>query len=78
VLIDDNIEKLRETVTLQTPESVCVDVMRRLIGVETPQDDVALLVVRRLAADRRGLDRPTAFVDPFSSDVHSAQPGVSV
>jgi sigma-B regulation protein RsbU (phosphoserine phosphatase) len=52
VLIDDNIEKLRTTVSSRAPESVCVDVMGRLIGVETPQDDVALLVVRRRAADR--------------------------
>jgi serine phosphatase RsbU (regulator of sigma subunit)/anti-sigma regulatory factor (Ser/Thr protein kinase) len=49
VLIDDNIEKLRRTVTRQPPESVCVEVMRRLVGVETPRDDVAVLVVERVA-----------------------------
>jgi serine phosphatase RsbU (regulator of sigma subunit)/anti-sigma regulatory factor (Ser/Thr protein kinase) len=48
VLIDDNIEKLRRTITLQSPESVCVEVMQRLVGVETPMDDVAVLVVRRV------------------------------
>jgi phosphoserine phosphatase RsbU/P len=48
VLIDDNIEKLRKTVTRQSPESVCVEVMRRLVGVDTPRDDVAVLVVRRV------------------------------
>ena len=48
VVIDDSIEKLRRTVTAQTPESVCVDVMRRLVAFATPEDDVAVLVVRRL------------------------------
>ena len=48
VLIDDNIEKLRKTVTLQPPESVCIEVMQRLVGLETPRDDVAVLVVRRV------------------------------
>jgi serine phosphatase RsbU (regulator of sigma subunit) len=50
VVIDDNIEKLRKTVTAQAPASVCVDVMRQLIAFTTPEDDVAVLVVRRLAA----------------------------
>ena len=51
VVIDDNIEKLRKTVTAQAPESVCVEVMRRLIGVATPEDDVAVLVLQRLPED---------------------------
>jgi serine phosphatase RsbU (regulator of sigma subunit) len=50
VVIDDNIEKLRRTVTADAPESVCVTVMQRLIGGDTPMDDVAVLVVRRLVA----------------------------
>ena len=37
VVIDDNIEKLRKTVTAQAPESVCVDVMRRLVGFDKPR-----------------------------------------
>jgi serine phosphatase RsbU (regulator of sigma subunit) len=49
VVIDDNIEKLRTTVTAQPPESVCIKVMQQLIGPATPDDDVALLVARRLA-----------------------------
>jgi anti-sigma regulatory factor (Ser/Thr protein kinase) len=53
VVIDDNIEKLRRTVTAQTPESVCVDIMQRLIGPAIPEDDVAVLVVKRLAAGSR-------------------------
>ncbi len=49
VLVDDNIERLRQVVTPRAPESVCVDVMRRLVGTETPKDDVAVLVARRVA-----------------------------
>jgi phosphoserine phosphatase RsbU/P len=51
VVIDDNIEKLRNTVTAQPPESVCVEVMRRLVGFTSPEDDVAVLVARRLPSD---------------------------
>jgi phosphoserine phosphatase RsbU/P len=47
VVIDDNIERLRRAVTAGAPESVCVDVMRRLVAFATPEDDVAVLVVRR-------------------------------
>jgi serine phosphatase RsbU (regulator of sigma subunit) len=50
IVIDDNIEKLRKTVLARAPESVCVEVMRKLVGVETPRDDVAVLVVRRSEA----------------------------
>lgn len=48
VVVDDNIEALRATVVPQPAESVCVDVMRRLVGPDIPEDDVAVLVVRRL------------------------------
>lgn len=48
-VIDDNIEKLRATVTASAPESVCVDVMRGLVATATPEDDVAVLVARRVA-----------------------------
>jgi serine phosphatase RsbU (regulator of sigma subunit) len=64
VVIDDNIEKLRTTVLPRAPESVCVDVMRRLIGVETPRDDVAVLVVQRLAPDRPNAGGPTPPTSP--------------
>jgi serine phosphatase RsbU (regulator of sigma subunit) len=50
IVIDDNIEKLRRTVTAQAPEAVCIDVMRQLVGSATPEDDVAVLVARRLAS----------------------------
>jgi sigma-B regulation protein RsbU (phosphoserine phosphatase) len=48
IIIDDNIEKLRRTVTAQAPETVCIDVMQKLVGSATPEDDVAVLVVRDL------------------------------
>ncbi len=47
LVIDDNIEKLRLSVTARAPESVCVDIMQRLVGYDIPEDDVAVLVVRR-------------------------------
>jgi anti-sigma regulatory factor (Ser/Thr protein kinase) len=46
--IDDNIEVLRRTVRARAAENVCVAVMQKLIGFATPEDDVALLVARRL------------------------------
>jgi serine phosphatase RsbU (regulator of sigma subunit) len=48
-VIDDNIEKLRKTVRAQSPESVCIEVMQQLVGAAIPEDDVAVLVSRRLA-----------------------------
>jgi len=48
-VVDDNIEKLRRTIKPTEAESICVDVMRRLVGFGNPEDDVALLVVRRVA-----------------------------
>jgi serine phosphatase RsbU (regulator of sigma subunit) len=50
VVIDDNIEKLRTAVTAQPPEAVCIEVMQQLVGPTVPEDDVAVLVARRLAA----------------------------
>lgn len=47
VLVDDGIESLRDTVRADAPETVCVDIMRKLVGIVTPEDDVAVLVVRR-------------------------------
>jgi serine phosphatase RsbU (regulator of sigma subunit) len=51
-VIDDNIDKLRATVTAQPPESVCAQVMRQMIGTTTPEDDVAVLVARRHGPDQ--------------------------
>jgi putative methionine-R-sulfoxide reductase with GAF domain len=52
IVIDDNIEKLRQTVSVEAPESVCIDIMRQLVGPATPEDDVAVLVARRFAPPR--------------------------
>jgi sigma-B regulation protein RsbU (phosphoserine phosphatase) len=47
-VIDVNIDLLRRTVLPRAPEAVCVDVMGELVGHATPDDDIALLVVRRV------------------------------
>ena len=52
VVVDDNIEKLRRTVTVQASEAVCIDVMQQLVGPATPEDDVAVLVARDLTSAR--------------------------
>ncbi len=49
MLLDVNIDLLCRTVLPQAPESVCVAVMGTLVGNATPDDDIALLVIRRLA-----------------------------
>ena len=49
VVVDDNIEKLRRTATVQASEAVCIEVMQQLVGPATPEDDVAVLVARDLA-----------------------------
>jgi phosphoserine phosphatase RsbU/P len=48
--VDETLEVLRTAVAARPPESVCVEVMRRLVGVTTPEDDIAVLVVRRAPA----------------------------
>ena len=50
VVVDDNIEKLRRTVTAQAPEAVCINVMQQLVGPATPEDDIAVLVARDLTS----------------------------
>lgn len=63
IVIDDNIEKLRRTVTTQAPEAVCIAVMRQLVGSATPEDDVAVLVARHLPSDQPSTTRtPTSAV----------------
>ena len=49
MLLDVNIDLLCRTVLPHAPESVCVDVMGTLVGNATPDDDIALLVIRRSA-----------------------------
>lgn len=55
VLVDDNIEKLRRTINTAVAEDICVNVMKRLVGFGNPEDDVALLVVRRLTPGQEEL-----------------------
>ncbi len=45
--IDVGLERLRETVTTASPESVCVRIMAALIGSARARDDVAVLAMRR-------------------------------
>ena len=59
-LIDDNIDLLRRTVAPQPAELVCVDVMSKLVASDNPDDDVAVLVVRRLPASERELTADAA------------------
>ena len=44
--LDDGITRLCETVSPGPPESVCISVMRALVGSEQLGDDIALLVLR--------------------------------
>ena len=44
--LDDYIARLCETVSLESPESVCASVMGALVGSEHSGDDIALLVLR--------------------------------
>src|ERR1700761_2115482 len=46
VLIDDRFAQLCRAVTPGAPESVCVTVMRELVGHDPIRDDIALLVLR--------------------------------
>jgi serine phosphatase RsbU (regulator of sigma subunit) len=45
--LDDGIALLCETVSPGPPETVCLSVMRALVGSEHPGDDIALLILRR-------------------------------
>jgi serine phosphatase RsbU (regulator of sigma subunit) len=44
------IQRLCEVVTAAGPEEVCGAVMGRMIGLDQPSDDVAMLVLRRVAS----------------------------
>ncbi|HEY8545553.1 MAG TPA: SpoIIE family protein phosphatase [Acidimicrobiales bacterium] len=55
VPIEARLDQLRAVVTADRPDAVCGRVMRSLIGVDPPGDDVALLAFRRLS-DRQFRD----------------------
>jgi putative methionine-R-sulfoxide reductase with GAF domain len=46
-LIDDGLERLRQAVTAESPETACAAVMGALVGNESARDDIALLMIRR-------------------------------
>ncbi len=46
--IDSNLSRLRAIVTADDPEAVCSNVMRAMIGSDAPQDDVAVVALRRI------------------------------
>jgi len=48
--IDAGLERLRQAMSLGAPHVVARDIMRRLIGGFVPQDDIALVVMRRAPA----------------------------
>jgi serine phosphatase RsbU (regulator of sigma subunit) len=50
--LDGRLDQLRETVRPEPPEAVCAHVMASLVGRQPATDDIALLVVRHVAADR--------------------------
>jgi serine phosphatase RsbU (regulator of sigma subunit) len=47
--LDLGLERLQRAVTAASPEVVCQQVMAALIGAREPQDDIAILAVRRSA-----------------------------
>jgi putative methionine-R-sulfoxide reductase with GAF domain len=49
VPLDDRVRQLTEAVAAEPPDRVCVKVMGSLVGPEAVDDDVAVLVVRRVA-----------------------------
>jgi serine phosphatase RsbU (regulator of sigma subunit) len=56
--LDVGLSRLCATVTADDPETVCRNVMREMIGSHTPQDDVAVLALRRLEPPREVLLGP--------------------
>lgn len=46
-MLDQRLELLRRTVRVEEPEQVCFRVMDALVGHEVPQDDIAVLALRR-------------------------------
>ena len=52
--LDKGLDMLRNTVTVKPADVVCAEAMARLIGDDVPEDDVALLTVRRQSEDEAG------------------------
>jgi len=49
VPLDENLDRLRKVVTASHPEVVCRSVLAALLDDQTNLDDVAVLVIRRIA-----------------------------
>jgi serine phosphatase RsbU (regulator of sigma subunit) len=58
LVIDVNIDEVCRAVSPQSPELVCIDVMRKLVGTAVPDDDIAVLVVRRHPDAHANAERP--------------------
>ena len=56
--IDDGIGRLCQAVTPGPPEDVCDSVMQALVGRQSPGDDIALVVLRRLPGQPPAADTP--------------------
>ncbi|WP_431874808.1 ATP-binding SpoIIE family protein phosphatase [Amycolatopsis sacchari] len=71
--LDQGLEALRSAVRPQRSERVCAAVMGALIGESVPEDDVALLVFRRQAADEVGaLDVTMQAIPESLKDIRAA------
>jgi serine phosphatase RsbU (regulator of sigma subunit) len=62
VPVDMGLQLLCATVTAEHPEKVCINIMSSLVGANPPDDDVAILVLRRPA--RTAPRRPPLPDDP--------------
>jgi serine phosphatase RsbU (regulator of sigma subunit) len=47
-LIDEGLERVRGAVRSEAPDAVCSEVMEAAIGDHAPEDDIALIAIRRL------------------------------
>lgn len=47
--LDDGMALLRTVITVDSPETVCAQIMATMVGTQPAQDDIALLVMHRLA-----------------------------
>jgi phosphoserine phosphatase RsbU/P len=50
--LDDGLALLCRATHARHPEQVCIEVMNALVGREPPQDDIAMLALRRHAPEQ--------------------------
>ena len=70
--LDDRLGLLRKAVTAAPAEDVCSTVMGRMIGLEPPSDDVALLTVRRADSRTEPLEVTVPAVPASLSEIRAA------